>query len=111
MDMDADDTVDDELCVLGGFPPVIPEEYRSSKLIFLANIQSELRLEVLEQVSDVRLSVLDTMELWIMTTRSQLTEVIKRVDMLLMSEEEVRQYTNRASLVAGVRQLLDMGLR
>jgi sugar/nucleoside kinase (ribokinase family) len=46
-----------------------------------------------------------------MTTRSQLTEVIKRVDMLLMSEEEVRQYTNRASLVAGVRQLLDMGLR
>ncbi len=111
MDMNTRDTLDTQLGVYAGFHPVIPEEYRASKLLFLANIQPELQLEVLEQVSDVRLTVLDTMELWIMTTRSQLTEVIKRVDMLLMSEEEVRQYTNRASLVAGVRQLLDMGLQ
>jgi sugar/nucleoside kinase (ribokinase family) len=68
-------------------------------------------LEVLEQVPRVNLSVLDTMELWIMTTRPQLTEVIKRVDVLLMSEEEIRQYTNRPSIVSGVRQLLDMGLQ
>src|SRR5947209_8285154 len=46
-----------------------------------------------------------------MTTRAQLTEVIKRVDILLMSEEEVRQYTGHTSLVAGVRQLLGMGLK
>jgi sugar/nucleoside kinase (ribokinase family) len=111
MDMNTRDTLDTQLGVYAGFHPVIPEEYRSSTLLFLANIQPELQLEVLEQVSDVQLSVLDTMELWIMTARSQLTEVIKRVDMLLMSEEEVRQYTNRASLVAGVRQLLDMGLQ
>ncbi len=74
------------------------------------NIQPELQLEVLEQVPNARLTVLDTMELWIMTERPQLTEVIKRVDMLLMSEEEIRQYTNCASIVKGVRQLLDMGL-
>ena len=111
MDMNTRDTLDTQLGVYAGFHPVVPDGYRSSKLLFLANIQPELQLEVLEQVSDVRLRVLDTMELWIMTTRPQLTEVIKRVDMLLMSEEEVRQYTNRASLVAGVRQLLDMGLQ
>src|SRR5947209_19029537 len=46
-----------------------------------------------------------------MTDRPQLTEVIKRVDMLLMSEEEVRQYTHQSSIVAGVRQLLNMGLK
>ena len=46
-----------------------------------------------------------------MTTHAQLTEVIKRVDILLMSEEEIRQYTNRASMVSGVRHLLDMGLQ
>src|SRR5260370_2196452 len=68
-------------------------------------------MEVVEQLPRVQLSVLDTMELWIMTARSQLTEVIKRVDVLLMSEEEVRQYTNRSSIVSGVRQLLDMGLK
>src|SRR5207248_2583001 len=102
---------DTQLGVYAGFHPVIPTEYRRSPLLFLANIQPELQLEVLEQVDTPHLTVLDTMELWIMTTRSQLTEVIKRVDMLLMSEEEVRQYTNRPSLLAGVRQLLAMGLQ
>jgi sugar/nucleoside kinase (ribokinase family) len=111
IDMNARDTLATQLGVYADFHPRIPKEYRSSKLLFLANIQPELQLEVLEQVHGARLTVLDTMELWIMTTRPQLTEVIKRVDVLLMSEEEVRQYTNRVSIVAGVRQLLNMGLR
>jgi sugar/nucleoside kinase (ribokinase family) len=111
LDMNARDTLDTQLGVYAGFHAVIPDEYRSCSLIFLANIQPELQLEVLEQIPHAHLTVLDTMELWIMTARPQLTEVIKRVDMLLMSEEEVRQYTNRASIVGGVRQLLDMGLK
>ncbi len=111
IDMNSRDTLDTQLGVYSGFHPIIPEDYRSSKLLFLANIQPELQMEVLEQVPRVHLSVLDTMELWIMTARSQLTEVIKCVDVLLMSEEEVRQYTNRSSIVSGVRQLLDMGLK
>jgi len=111
MDMNSRDTLDTQLGVYAGFHPIIPEDYRSSQLLFLANIQPELQMEVLEQLPRVHLSVLDTMELWIMTARSQLTEVIKRVDVLLMSEEEVRQYTNRSSIVSGVRQLLDMGLK
>src|SRR6516165_15676 len=110
MDMNARDTLDTQLGVYADFHARIPDEYRSSELLFLANIQPELQLEVLEQVPNARLTVLDTMELWIMTTKPQLTEVIKRVDVLLMSEEEIRQYTNHASIVAGVRQLLDMGL-
>ena len=109
MDMNARDTLDTQLGVYAGFHPVIPDEYRSSQLLFLANIQPELQMEVLEQSPRTSLTVLDTMELWIMTTRPQLTEVIKRVDMLLMSEEEVRQYTNRPSVIAGVRQLLESG--
>lgn len=111
LDMNSRDTLDTQLGVYAGFHPIIPEDYRSSQLLFLANIQPELQMEVLEQLPRVHLSVLDTMELWIMTARSQLTEVIKRVDVLLMSEEEVRQYTNRSSIVSGVRQLLDMGLQ
>jgi len=111
MDMNARDTLDTQLGVYAGFHAVIPPEYRSSPLLFLANIQPELQLEVLEQMPQARLTVLDTMELWIMTERPRLTEVIKRVDMLLMSEEEVRQYTNQVSIVRGVRQLLGMGPR
>lgn len=111
MDMNARDTLDTQLGVYAGFHPVIPDEYRSSDLLFLANIQPELQMEVLEQAHTARLTVLDTMELWIMTAHAQLTEVIKRVDILMMSEEEVRQYTNRASLVSGVRHLFDLGLK
>ncbi|HJT56408.1 MAG TPA: PfkB family carbohydrate kinase, partial [Ktedonobacteraceae bacterium] len=111
MDMNARDTLDTQLGVYAGFHPIIPDEYRRSELLFLANIQPELQLEVLEQVPKPRLTVLDTMELWIMTARPQLTEVIQRVDILLMSEEEIRQYTECASILAGVRQLLKMGLK
>jgi len=111
MDMNTRDTLDTQLGVYEGFHPIIPEEYRRSELLFLANIQPELQLEVLEQVLQPRLTVLDTMELWIMTAHQQLSEVIKRVDILLMSEEEIRQYTQCPSIVTGVRQLLKMGLK
>ncbi|HLG60924.1 MAG TPA: PfkB family carbohydrate kinase [Ktedonosporobacter sp.] len=111
MDMNARDTLDTQLGVYANFHPVIPAEYQHSSLVFLANIQPELQLEVLQQAPDAQLTVLDTMELWIMTARPQLTEVIKQVDILLMSEEEVRQYTDQVGVVTGVRQLLALGLK
>jgi sugar/nucleoside kinase (ribokinase family) len=109
MDMNARDTLDTQLGVYADFHPVIPAEYQRSPLLFLANIQPSLQMEVLEQMPYSHLTVLDSMELWIMTQRPALTEVIKRVDMLLMSEEEVRQYTEQPSIVAGVRQLMAVG--
>src|SRR5712692_493692 len=99
MDMNSRDTLDTQLGVYAGFHPVIPAEYQHSSLLFLANLQPALQMEVLKQVPHVHLTVLDTMELWIMSERPVLSEVIKLVDRLLMSEEEVRQYTNRASIV------------
>ena len=110
MDMNSRDTLDTQLGVYAGFHPIIPEKYRSSELLFLANIEPELQMEVLEQVPHTKLSVLDTMELWIMTTRPQLTEVIKRVDILLMSEEDICHYTDRPSIVAGVRPVARYGI-
>jgi len=70
--------------------------YKQSSLVFLANIQPDLQLEVLDQIPAGHFTVLDTMNLWIDTARPQLIEVMKRVDVLLMSEEEVRQFTNQA---------------
>lgn len=111
MDMNARDTLDTQLGVYEGFHPVLPAAYLDSELVFLANIQPELQMEVLQAAPRARLTVLDTMELWIMTARAQLTEVIKRVDVLLMSEEEVRQYTEKASILKGVRDLFALGLK
>ncbi len=100
MDMNSRDTLDTQLGVYGDFHPVIPESYRQSPLVFLANIQPTLQMEVLNQMPSPHL-----------TERDALTEVIKRVDVLLMSEEEIRQYTEQASIIAGVRHLLSMGLQ
>ncbi len=111
MDMNARDTLDTQLGVYAGFHPLLPDAYLTSPLLFLANIQPELQMEVLQAMPRARLTVLDTMELWIVTGRPQLTEVIKRVDILLMSEEEVRQYTECASIFAGVRELFTLGLK
>lgn len=111
MDMNARDTLDTQLGVYAGFHPVLPPAYLDSELLFLANIQPELQMEVLQAAPHARLTVLDTMELWITTARPQLTEVMKRVDVLLMSEEEVRQYTDCSSIFAGVRALFALGLK
>ncbi len=111
MDMNTRDTLDTQLGVYADFHPVVPAAYLDSQLVFLANIQPELQLEVLDQVPSARLTVLDTMELWITTARPHLTQVIKLVDVLLMSEEEVRQYTSLSSILAGVRQLFTLGLK
>lgn len=111
MDMNQRDTLDTQLGVFGDFHPVIPDAYRNTQLVFLANIQPQLQLEVLEQLPHARLTVLDTMNLWIATAREQLTEVMKRVDVLLMSEEEVRQYTNQPSILVAVRQFFELGLK
>ncbi len=111
LDMNARDTLDTQLGVYAGFHPVLPASYLDSDLLFLANIQPELQMEVLQATPRARLTILDTMELWIMTARAQLTEVMKRVDVLLMSEEEVRQYTDHASILKGVRELFALGLK
>ncbi len=111
MDMNARDTLDTQLGVYAGFHPVLPAGYLDSELLFLANIQPELQMEVLQAAPRTRLTVLDTMELWIMPAREQLTEVMKRVDVLLLSEEEVRQFTGKASILKGVRDLFALGLK
>lgn len=111
MDMNSRETLDTQLGVYAGFHPLLPAEYLNSELLFLANIQPELQMEVLQATPRARLTVLDTMELWITTAREQLTEVIQRVDVLLMSEEEVRQYTGHASILRGVRDLFALGLK
>jgi sugar/nucleoside kinase (ribokinase family) len=111
LDMNARDTLDTQLGVYADFHPILPQAYLESELLFLANIQPELQLEVLQTAHRAHLTVLDTMELWIMTARTQLTEVMKCVDVLLMSEEEVRQFTGHSSIRKGVRDLFDLGLQ
>ena len=108
----ARDTLYTELGVFGEFQPDVPEEYRHSDLLFLATIQPTLQLHVLEQAKaagTVKLTALDTIELWINTTRDALIEVIRHVDVLLLAEEEALQLAETPSLRTAARYILSLG--
>jgi sugar/nucleoside kinase (ribokinase family) len=112
LDMNSRETLFTELGVFADFHPAVPEAYRRTPVIFLANIQPSLQLDVLRQAEgsqDVRLRALDTMNLWIETARDALTEVIRQVDVLLIAEEEARQFAETPSLRAAARYILGLG--
>jgi sugar/nucleoside kinase (ribokinase family) len=97
------------LGVFADFHPVVPDAFRQSEVVFLANIQPELQLEVLRQTDGTTLRALDTMNLWIDTARDALTEVMGQVDVVLIAEEEARQYANTPNLRTAARAILALG--
>lgn len=99
------------LNVFETFRPTIPESYRRSDYVFLANIDPDLQLEVLEQVESPRLTFCDTMNFWIEGKRDALLEVLRRVDVVFMNDAEARELCGTFSLVRAGRQLLEMGPR
>lgn len=109
LDMNTRDTLYTELGVFADFHPTVPEHYRSAPLLFLANIHPSLQSEVLEQIAGARLTVLDSMNYWISATRQELDAVIRKVDVLLMSEEEARQYAEVPGLVTAAHKILATG--
>jgi sugar/nucleoside kinase (ribokinase family) len=98
-----------DLNVFADFKPQLPEQFREADVVFLANIDPELQLDVLRQVKKSRLIALDTMNYWISSKKEALARVIPEVDMLLMNEAEVRQYTEEPNLVKGARKILATG--
>jgi len=110
-DMNVAETLDTQLNVFADFHPSLPDDYRQTEYVFLANIQPTLQLEVLTQIRSPKLVVMDSMNLWIETARDNLTEVMRRADIVLLNDSEVRQYTRTANLIAAGRAILQLGPR
>jgi sugar/nucleoside kinase (ribokinase family) len=110
-DLNTRETLDTQLNVFEHFEPKLSEESRACDVLFLANIQPQLQLDVREQCAGAKFVALDSMNLWIETSRDQLIEVIRRVDCLVLNDEELRQLTRRPNLVAAARELLTYGPR
>lgn len=109
--LDNRDTLYTYLNVFENFQPVIPKNYRKSKFVFLANIDPELQLDVLESIEKPDLVVLDTMNFWISGKRKQLDAVLKRVDMAILNEEEIHQLTGSPNLFDAANILIKDGLK
>lgn len=108
-DMNEAITLATHLNVFENFQPVIPEPYRTSEFVFLANIDPILQLQVLEQVKSPKLVGADTMNYWIQSKRADVLRVLERIDVLLINEMELRQLTGTWNTVKAVREVQAMG--
>lgn len=105
------ETLFTELNVFERFDPVVPANLRDPKLLFLANIHPALQLKVLDQVEKPRFVALDTMNFWIAGERQQLDEVLKRVDLLMINDEEAFELSGVGNLLVAAERILQMGPR
>ena len=109
-DMNSRDTLVTELNVLENFQPIVPEAYKDTKIVVLGNLHPAVQSSVLDQMKDSSaFFILDTMNFWMDHTLNELLEVIKRVNVITINDEEARQLTNEHSLVLAAKKIHAMG--
>ena len=110
MDMNTRDTLVTDLNVLLEFNPILPEAYKNSDYVLLGNIDPELQMKVVEQMSSKpKLVVLDTMNFWMDIALEKLMSVIAKVDVLTINDSEARQLSGEYSLVKAAKKILTFG--
>lgn len=108
-DMNEANTDEVHLNVLGDFDPDLPETFRDSKLVFLANGSPVTQKAVVDQMHDPALVMADTMNLWIETQRDELIDLLGHIDGLLLNDGEARMLTEETNLISAGEQILTWG--
>ena len=108
-DMNEAKTKKTELNTLEKFNPKIPEDYGKARYALLGNIDPEIQISVLKQTKNLKLAVMDSMNLWIETKKDKLLEAIKKVDVLLLNDGEARMLFDTPNLAKAGRQALELG--
>lgn len=108
-DFNARDTLYTNLGAFADFEPAIPEPFRQTPNVFLANIHPSLQLDVLEQVERPQLTALDTMNYWIERTPAELRAVLERSDILIINDSEARQLAGEPVLRKAAARILEWG--
>lgn len=108
-DLNTTETLTTELNVFAEFQPRLPEEYAATPFVFLANIHPGLQRTVLDQVKAPRLTMMDSMNLWIQTERDAVEQMMRRVDFVSINETEARMFAGTSGVVAAARQILALG--
>lgn len=104
-------TLATELGVFADFSPQLPETYRETPFVLLANIAPALQLHVLDQVRRPRFIAADTMDLWLNTALKDLLRLLKRIDALVLNDSEARQLAGEDNVIAAARRIHRLGPR
>src|SRR6202030_4229851 len=108
-DLNTRETRSIALNVFENFKPVLPETYRQTDFVLLANIAPSLQAHVLDQMKRPRFVVADTMDLWIETARPELDALLQRVSLLILNDSEAREITKETSLIKAGRRIRKIG--
>ena len=108
-DMNSRDTLTTELNVLAEFNPVVPNAYRNAEVVMLGNLHPMVQMGVINQMDDPKLIVLDNMNFWMDCALEELKQVIAKVDVITINDEEARQLSGEYSLVTGAKKIMKMG--
>ena len=108
-DFNVRDTLFTELNVIEDFQPVLPETYKDASYLFLANNSPVLQMSIVEQTTNPRLVVCDTMDFWINEEREALEALLTRVDILILNDSEAQLLTGDSNLVRAAEMILRYG--
>ena len=108
-DMNSRDTLVTELNVLADFQPVVPENYRDAEVVLLGNLHPDVQMSVVDQMTASKLVILDTMNFWMEHTWDALIQVLVKVDVISINDEEARQLSGEYSLVRAAKKIQTMG--
>jgi sugar/nucleoside kinase (ribokinase family) len=108
-DLNTRETLDTQLNVFEHFAPKLSQASQDCDVLFLANIQPGLQLQVREQCAAARFVALDSMNLWIDIARDELLQIIGKVDCLMLNDEELRQLTSKPNLLSAAHEILGWG--
>lgn len=109
-DLNSRDTLVTDLNVLANFKPVVPENFTDTDYLILGNLHPAVQMSVIKQIPvRPKLVVLDTMNFWMDNTWSELMEVIAKIDVIAINDEEARQLSGEYSLVKAAQKIQEMG--
>ena len=109
-DMNSRNTLTTELNTLADFNPVVPQDYKDAEVVMLGNLHPLVQSSVLDQITKKpKMVILDTMNFWMDCALEDLLNVIKRIDVITINDEEARQLTGEYSLVVAARKIHEMG--
>jgi sugar/nucleoside kinase (ribokinase family) len=110
IDMNSRDTLDTQLNVLANFEPIVPSDAKNSAFVMLGNLTPDVQMSVIEQMtSKPKLIILDTMNFWMDIALDSLKNVLQKIDVLTINDEEARQLSGEYSLVKAWEKIRAMG--
>ena len=102
-------TLKTELNVLADFKPSVPEEYKKSEFVYLANNDPTQNTKIIKEFDHVKFSMCDTIEFWIRTKRKDVVKMFKSVDAVVINDEEARLLTKEHNLIKSAKKMMEWG--